>query len=123
MGSVPSGVAVFYGQVDKRSKGWYWTDTVKSEETKAPITGPFETKEQAVENALQSAAGRQTMNQMLHEHLDEDQEADEGRVVAIQSLSNAELIAILQIHGDDDELTEMVEDELERRKTDGAQPQ
>jgi hypothetical protein len=36
--------------------------------------------------------------------LDEDQETEEGRVVAIQSLSNAELIAILQTHGDDDEL-------------------
>jgi hypothetical protein len=53
----------------------------------------------------------------------EEPEADEGRVVAIQSLSNAELIAILQTHGDDDELTQMVEEELERRKTDGAQPQ
>jgi hypothetical protein len=52
--------------------------------------------------------------------LDEDQETEEGRVVAIQSLSNAELIAILQTHGDDDELTEMVEEELERRKTEGA---
>jgi hypothetical protein len=55
--------------------------------------------------------------------LDEDQETDEGRVVAIQSLSNAELIAILQIHGDDDELTRMVEEELTRRKIDGAPPQ
>jgi hypothetical protein len=55
--------------------------------------------------------------------LDEDQETDEGRVVAIQSLSNAELIAILQTHGDDDELTQMVEEELERRKADGAPPQ
>jgi hypothetical protein len=55
-------------------------------------------------------------------NLDEP-EADEGRVVAIQSLSNAELIAILQTHGDDDELTEMVEEELTRRKADGAPPQ
>jgi hypothetical protein len=55
--------------------------------------------------------------------LDEDRTTDEGRVVAIQSLSNAELIAILQIHGDDDDLTEMVEEELTRRKTDGAPPQ
>jgi hypothetical protein len=55
--------------------------------------------------------------------LDEDQEPDEGRVIALQSLSNAELIAILQTHGDDDELTEMVEEELERHKNDGAPPQ
>jgi hypothetical protein len=55
--------------------------------------------------------------------LDEDQEIEDGRVVAIQSLSNAELIAILQIHGDDDELTQMVEEELERRKSAGAPPQ
>jgi hypothetical protein len=40
--------------------------------SKATITGPFETKEQAVENALQRVAARQTMNQekgALHEHL------------------------------------------------------
>jgi hypothetical protein len=50
----------------------------------------------------------------------DEPEAEETRVVAIQMLSNAELIAILQTHGDDDELTEMVEEELERRKTEGA---
>jgi hypothetical protein len=55
--------------------------------------------------------------------LNEDRETDEERVVAIQSLSNAELIAILQTHDGDEELTEMVEEELERRKGDGAQPQ
>jgi hypothetical protein len=55
--------------------------------------------------------------------LDEDRETDGGLVIALQSLSNTELIAILQIHGDDDDLAEMVEEELERRKTDGAPPQ
>jgi hypothetical protein len=55
--------------------------------------------------------------------LDEDHETGGGRVIAIQSLSTAELIAILQSHGDDDELAAMVEEELERRKDDGAQPQ
>lgn len=72
MSRIPSNLGVFYGQFDKRSKGWYWTDTVKSEKSKATITGPFETKEQAVENALQRVAARQTMNQekgALHEHL------------------------------------------------------
>jgi hypothetical protein len=51
---------------------------------------------------------------------DEDQNNEEGRIVAIQMLSNAALIAILQVHGDDDEVTEIVEEELERRKTEGA---
>jgi hypothetical protein len=37
----------------------------------------------------------------------------------IQSLSNAQLIQILQ-HHDDDELTQVIEEELARRKTDGA---
>jgi hypothetical protein len=45
---------------------------------------------------------------------------DDGRIVAIQSLSNAQLIQILQHHDRDDELTQMIEDELARRKTDGA---
>jgi Mg/Co/Ni transporter MgtE len=44
---------------------------------------------------------------------------DDGRIVTIQSLSNAQLIQILQ-HHDDDELTQMIEEELARRKTDGA---
>jgi len=44
---------------------------------------------------------------------------DGGRIVTIQSLSNAQLIQILQRH-DDDELTQMIEEELARRKTDGA---
>jgi hypothetical protein len=43
-----------------------------------------------------------------------------GRIVAIQSLSNAQLIQILQHHDDDDDLTQMVEEELARRKTEGA---
>ena len=44
---------------------------------------------------------------------------DGGRIVCDQSLSNAQLIQILQ-HHDDDELTQMIEEELARRKTDGA---
>jgi hypothetical protein len=52
-----------------------------------------------------------------------DEDADNGRFIALQSLSNAQLIQILQFHDGDDELTEMVEEELERRKSDGAPPQ
>jgi hypothetical protein len=57
MGSVPSSVAVFYGQVD-RTKGWYWTETVTTGKSKTPIIGPFETKSDAVQNALQSVEAR-----------------------------------------------------------------
>jgi hypothetical protein len=52
-----------------------------------------------------------------------DQDAEDGRVIALQSLSNTQLIEILQHHDGDDELTQMVEEELARRKTDGAPPQ
>jgi hypothetical protein len=51
MGPVPTNVGVFFGQVDKRSKGWYWADT-RSEKLTGAIRGPFESKEQAIENAL-----------------------------------------------------------------------
>jgi hypothetical protein len=52
-----------------------------------------------------------------------DEDAEDGRVIALQSLSNAQLIEILQHHDGDDDLTQMVEDELTRRKTDGTPPQ
>jgi hypothetical protein len=52
-----------------------------------------------------------------------NEEAEDERVIAVQSLSNAQLIEILQHHDGDDDLTQMVEDELTRRKTDGAPPQ
>jgi hypothetical protein len=52
--------------------------------------------------------------------LDKDGEA--GRVIALQSLSNVRLIQILQHHDGDDGLTQMIEEELARRKTDGAPP-
>ena len=50
MSKVPTNVGVFFGQIDKRAKGWYWTHT----SDKGAIRGPFETKELAVEDALQS---------------------------------------------------------------------
>jgi hypothetical protein len=52
-----------------------------------------------------------------------DEGADDGRVIAVQSLSNSQLIQILQHHDGDDDVTQMVEEELTRRKTDGAPPQ
>jgi hypothetical protein len=56
MSAVPTSVGVFFGQVDKRPKGWYWADA-KSEQSKQAIRGPFETKEQAVGDALHSLTG------------------------------------------------------------------
>jgi hypothetical protein len=50
----------------------------------------------------------------------EDEGEDEGRVVAIQSLSNAELIKLLQFDVGGDGLTEIVEAELARRKREGS---
>jgi hypothetical protein len=43
-----------------------------------------------------------------------------GRVVIIQTLSDAQLIKILQLDACEDELTQMVEEELARRKSGGA---
>jgi hypothetical protein len=42
------------------------------------------------------------------------------KAIVIQTLSNAELIKLLQFEIDDDRLMAMVEAELERRKTEGA---
>jgi hypothetical protein len=48
-----------------------------------------------------------------------DEEDDEGKSVAIESLSNSQLIRILQFHDGDEHLTRMLEAELARRKTEG----
>jgi hypothetical protein len=53
MSAVPTNVGVFFGQVDKRAEGWYWADA-QSEKLRGAIRGPFETKELAAEDALQS---------------------------------------------------------------------
>jgi hypothetical protein len=53
MSAVPTNVGVFFGQVDKQASGWYWAGA-RSEKLKGTIQGPFETKELAVEDALQS---------------------------------------------------------------------
>jgi hypothetical protein len=47
MSSVPANVGVFFGNADKLSEGWYWADA----STKT-LKGPFETKAQAIENAV-----------------------------------------------------------------------
>jgi hypothetical protein len=52
--------------------------------------------------------------------VEEDDEMTDGKVIAIQSLSNAELIKLLQFEAGDDQVLEMVEAELERRKTEGT---
>jgi hypothetical protein len=49
---------------------------------------------------------------------DEDERA--GKVITIQTLSNAELIKLLQFEVGDERLMLMVEAELERRKTEGT---
>jgi hypothetical protein len=55
MSSLPVDVAVFFGKVDKRPSGWYWAATSKPEKPFIwPIAGPFETKAQAIENAVLS---------------------------------------------------------------------
>jgi hypothetical protein len=52
--------------------------------------------------------------------IDDDDADDDGKIIAIQSLSNAELIKLLQFEIGDDGMVEMVEAELERRKTEGT---
>jgi hypothetical protein len=53
MGAVPTNVGVFFGQVDKQASGWYWAGA-QSEKLRGAIRRPFETKELAVKDALQS---------------------------------------------------------------------
>jgi hypothetical protein len=48
------------------------------------------------------------------------EEDEEGGTVAIRSLSNAQLIRILQFNDGDEHLTRMLEAELARRKMEGA---
>jgi hypothetical protein len=62
MGSVPSEIGVFFGKVNKGSDGWYWTDASTRRTRTAAYTGPFDTKEKAIENAVQCLAPRQTPN-------------------------------------------------------------
>jgi hypothetical protein len=51
MTSIQAKFAVFYGKVAERPSGWYWTAAPDDldEPPKGPITGPFETKADAME--------------------------------------------------------------------------
>jgi hypothetical protein len=56
MSSLPVHVAVFFGKVDKRPSGWYWTPISDGQiPHSGSIAGPFETKAAAVEDAHQVA--------------------------------------------------------------------
>jgi hypothetical protein len=56
MSSLPVNVAVFFGKVDKRPSGWYWTPISEGHiPNSGSIAGPFETKAAAVEDAHQAA--------------------------------------------------------------------
>jgi hypothetical protein len=56
MSSLPVNVAVFFGKVDKRPSGWYWTPISEGHiPNSGSIAGPFETKAVAVEDAHQAA--------------------------------------------------------------------
>jgi hypothetical protein len=51
MTSIQAKFAVFYGKVDERPSGWYWTEAPPDDEgdrPKGPFTGPFETKADAI---------------------------------------------------------------------------
>jgi hypothetical protein len=53
---LPVNVAVYFGKVDKRPSGWYWTAISEGHiPDSGSIAGPFETKAAAVEDAHQAA--------------------------------------------------------------------
>ena len=60
MSAVPKSVGVFFGQVDKRPKGWYWVDA-KSDKSKQAIRGPFERRWMMRFIALYQPAERLTL--------------------------------------------------------------
>ena len=54
MSNMPVNVAVFFGKVDRRPSGWYWTPISDGEIPHSEsIVGPFESKPKAVEDANQ----------------------------------------------------------------------
>jgi hypothetical protein len=56
MSSLPVNVAVFFGKVDKRPSGWYWTPISEGQiPDSGLIDGPFEAKAAAIEDAHQAA--------------------------------------------------------------------
>jgi hypothetical protein len=60
MVEVETRFAVFFGKSDqKHEPGWYWTSVPHpGEHVKGPFTGPFKTKEEAIEHAIRSGAGK-----------------------------------------------------------------
>jgi hypothetical protein len=56
MTSIQGRFAVFFGKVDQRREaGWYWTSVPEpGEHPKGAYTGPFETKDEAIEDANQA---------------------------------------------------------------------
>ena len=65
MSSVPPNLGVFFGKSGQGQEGWYWTDASTSQNPKATIKGPFDSKEQAIENALQSISAPQTSSDVI----------------------------------------------------------
>lgn len=70
MGNLPLNVAVFFGRIDKRASGWYWIARPTADRpVKGSIAGPFETKPEAVEDAVcsmqQSAARTEEGNSAI----------------------------------------------------------
>jgi hypothetical protein len=114
MSAVPANVGVFFGQVDKRSKGWYWAD-IRSEYLKGAFQGPFESKEQAVEDALHSLAsdelGEMGAACLGHRWCDGHRDP---------IIIERQLIKILQLNDCNDGLTQMIEEKLARRNSGGA---
>jgi hypothetical protein len=67
MNNVPVTVAVFFGKVDKRPSGWYWTPISDGQiPHSGSIAGPFETKAAAVDDAQQAAITPETRGNEEH---------------------------------------------------------
>jgi hypothetical protein len=68
MSNLPVNVAVFFGKVDKRPSGWYWTPISEGHiPNSGSIAGPFENKAAAVEDAHQAAITPDTGGNDVHE--------------------------------------------------------
>jgi hypothetical protein len=67
MSGLPVNVAVFFGKVDKRPSGWYWTPISDGQiPHSGSIAGPSETKAAAVEDAHQAAITPDTRSNDEH---------------------------------------------------------
>jgi hypothetical protein len=52
MTDVQGRFAVFFGKVDRRPPGWYWTNAPEVGEHVGPITGPSETKADTIKHGV-----------------------------------------------------------------------